>query len=122
MRPGAVIDRFRPLTWCCVVLLAVLSLLPARETILTRGVPHPLAHFVAYAGSTTIAMIGYGRRWSGTWIVGWFSLYGGILEFLQHFSPGRNPEIRDFAGSALGALSGVLAVTFLRRRFGNVRR
>jgi hypothetical protein len=41
-------------------------------------------------------------------IIGGFWVYAGILEYLQHFSPGRHPSIADFAASALGALCGGL--------------
>jgi VanZ family protein len=40
----------------------------------------------------------------------------GILEYLQHFSPGRHPSIVDFAASAFGAFFGGLATAFLVRR------
>ena len=102
----------RVLTWCCVVLLAVLSLLPAQQMVRT-GLPGRLEHFVAYAGSAAIAMAGYGARRGGTQIIGGFWVYPGILEYLQHFSPGRHPSIADFAASALGALCGGLAVAVL---------
>jgi VanZ family protein len=39
-----------------------------------------------------------------------------ILEYLQHFSPGRHPSIADFAASALGAFCGGLASALLWRR------
>jgi VanZ family protein len=48
--------------------------------------------------------------------IGGFWVYAGILEYLQHFSPGRHPAIEDFAASALGALCGGLAITLLWRR------
>ena len=52
---------------------------------------------------------GYGAsRGGGIQIIGGFWVYDGILECLQHFSPGRHPAIEDFAASALGALSGGL--------------
>jgi VanZ family protein len=106
---------FRILTWCYVILLAVLSLLPAQDMVRT-GVPGQLEHFVAYAGSATIAIAGYGR-WRGTaQIIGLFWIYAGILEYLQYFSPGRHPSIADFAASALGAFFGGLAAPLLVRR------
>jgi VanZ family protein len=46
-------------------------------------------------------------------IIGGFWVYAGILEYLQHFSPGRHPSIGDFAASALGALCGALAVALV---------
>jgi VanZ family protein len=105
----------RILTWCCVILLAVLSLLPAQDMVRT-GIPGDLEHFVAYAGSASIAIAGYGRRQGTVRVIGLFWIYAGVLEYLQHFSPGRHPSIVDFAASALGALFGGLATAFLVRR------
>ena len=114
MRASLVDTPLRVLTWCCVVLLAVLSLLPAQQMVRT-GLPGRLEHFVAYAGSAAIA-IGYGASRRGVQTIGGFWVYAGILEYLQHFSPGRYPAIEDFAASALGALCGGLAITLLWRR------
>jgi VanZ family protein len=105
---------FRILTWCCVILLAVLSLLPAQDMVRT-STPGQLEHFVAYAGSASIAIAGYGK-WGAARIIGLFWIYAGVLEYLQHFSPGRDPSITDFAASALGAFSGGLGVALLVRR------
>jgi hypothetical protein len=66
------------------------------------GLPGRLEHFVAYAGSAAIAMAGYGMSRGGKQIIGGFCVYAAILEYLQHFSPGRHPAIGDFAASALG--------------------
>jgi VanZ family protein len=106
---------FRILTWCCVLLLAVLSLLPAQDMVRT-GFPGELEHFVAYAGSVIIAVPGYHRR-GPLWIIGLFWMYAGLLEYLQHFSPGRHPSTKDFAASALGAFIGGLAAALLVRRW-----
>ena len=114
MRASLVLPTFRVLTWCCVILLAVLSLLPAQEMVRT-GLPGRVEHFVAYAGSAAVAMVGYGPSQGAVRIIGCFWVYGGILEYLQHFSPGRHPSIWDFAASALGALCGGLAVALLWR-------
>jgi VanZ family protein len=115
MRAGLLVTSLRVLTWCCVILLAVLSLLPAQQMVRT-GLPGRLEHFVAYAGSAAIAMAGYGASRGGMQIIGGFWVYAGILEYLQHFSPGRHPAIADFAASALGALCGGLAIALLWRR------
>jgi VanZ family protein len=80
------------------------------------GFPGRLEHFVAYAGSAAIAMAGYGASRGAMQIIGGFWVYAGILEYLQHFSPGRHPSIADFAASALGALCGGLASAVLWRR------
>jgi VanZ family protein len=105
----------RVLTWCCVILLPVVSLLPAQHMVRT-GFPGRLEHFVAYAGSAAIAMAGYGASRGGMQIIGGFWVYAAVLEYLQHFSPGRHPSFLDFVASALGALCGGLAVALVRRR------
>ena len=115
MRASLVDTSLRVLTWCCVTLLAVLSLLPAQQMVRT-GLPGRLEHFAAYAGSAAIAMAGYGATRGGMQIIGGFWVYAAILEYLQHFSPGRHPAIEDFAASALGALCGGLAIALLWRR------
>jgi hypothetical protein len=61
----------RVLTWCCVILLAVLSLLPAEEVVPTE-LPGRLEHFVAYAASAAVAMAGYGVSRGGMQIIGGF--------------------------------------------------
>jgi VanZ family protein len=111
-----IIASSRAGTWCCIVVLAVLSLLPAEEMVRT-GFPGGVEHFVAYAGSAAFAMAGYGRSRGSLQIVGGFWVYAAMLEYLQHFSPGRHPAIEDFALSAAGALCGGLAVTLFCRRF-----
>jgi VanZ family protein len=96
-----------------VILLALLSLLPAQNMVRT-GMPGGLEHFVAYAGSASIAVAGYGRR-VAVRIVGFFWVYAALLEYLQHFSPGRHPSIADFSASALGATFGGLAAALFAR-------
>ena len=61
MLAALVISSLRVLTWCCVILLAILSLLPAEEMVRT-GLPGRLEHFVAYAGSAAIRVGLLGRR------------------------------------------------------------
>ena len=115
MRASPVDTSLRALTWGCVILLAILSLLPDQQMVRT-GLPGRVEHFVAYAGSAAIAVAGYGATRGGMQIIGGFWVYAAVLEYLQHFSPGRHPAIGDFAASALGALCGGLGITFLRRR------
>jgi VanZ family protein len=115
MPASTVMTSFRVLTWCCVILLAVLSLLPAQEMVRT-GVPGQLEHLVAYAGSASVAMAGYWQSRGAVRIIGSFWGYAVLLEWLQRFSPGRHPAVEDFAASALGALCGGLAIALLWRR------
>ena len=53
------VNALRSLTWCCVVLLGVLSLLPAEDMVRT-GAPSQLEHFLAYAATGAVAMAAYG--------------------------------------------------------------
>ena len=79
------------------------------------GFPGPLEHIIAYAGSTATAVAGYALNRGASRIIGCFWLYAGVLEYLQNFSPGRSPELVDFAASAFGALCGGVAVLLLWR-------
>ena len=90
MRAHLLRTSLRFLSWCCVALLGFLSLLPAQDMMRT-GFPGEFEHFAAYAGSAAIAMAGYGFDRSRLLIIGLFWVYAGILEYLQHFSPGRHP-------------------------------
>ena len=66
-------------------------------------------------GDAAIATSGYGLgRYSRRIVLGLWA-YAGLLEYLQHFSPGRHPSVEDFAASALGAMCGGLAVLLLGR-------
>jgi hypothetical protein len=115
----------RILTWGCVILLAVVSLLPGQALAaalsllpaikMVRSVlPAPLEHFVVYAGVAAIAVAGYGPSRGRVRIIG--ALCAGILEYIRHFSLGRHPSIGKFTGSALGVLCGGLAMVLLWRR------
>ena len=116
MRAGLLRTSLRFLTWVCVVVLAVLSVTPSKEIAAVRtDLPGQVEHIIAYAGSTAIAMAGYGLNRSAVRVISWFWLYAGVLEYLQNFSPGRNPELVDFASSALGALCGGFAVILVWR-------
>jgi VanZ family protein len=126
MRASPVIAVLRVLTWCCVILLAVLSLLPGQwlaalsllqiMEMVRTVLPAPLEHFIAYAGVAAIAMAGYGSGRVNPRIIGGLCVYAGILEYTRDFSPGRHPAIGRFVGSALGALCGGLAVAFFWHR------
>ena len=119
MRAGLLRTSLRFMTWYCVGVLAFLSLLPAQDMVRT-GFPGEVEHFAAYAGSGAIAMAGYGLNRGAARVIGCFWLYAGILEYLQHFSPGRHPAFLDFAASAMGALFGGVAVVLLWRHRSRV--
>ena len=126
MLVGSMIKPLRVLTWCCIVFIVVLSLLPGRALAKLSLSPllemartllaAPVEHFVAYAVSAAIAVAGYGPSRVAMRIIGGFCVLGGSLEYLRLFSPGRHPTIANFVGSALGALCGGLVVVVLRYR------
>ena len=100
---------FRALTWGCVVLLAVLSLIPGDYMVRT-GAPGDLEHFVAYLGTGVIASLGYARRMGYLVPAALLCAYAGVLEIDQNFAPGRHPDFIDFAFSSAGILTGLLLV------------
>ena len=52
--------------WSCIVLIAVLSLLPAEEMVRTSLGGH-VEHMLAYAGTVFITGLAYARaRWEGS--------------------------------------------------------
>jgi len=90
--------------------------MPAEKIESVRtDLPGQVEHIIAYAGSTAVAMAGYGLNRGAARIIGGFWLYAATLEYLQNFSPGRNPALVDFAASAFGALCGGVAVVLLWR-------
>ena len=103
--------------WAAVVLLVVLSLIPKELEVRTNLVgTHE--HAIAYALTSTIVAVAYPavRR---LWIVVALFALSGILELLQNFIPGRNPEIAGAAFSSVGAATGVLLMSIVascRRR------
>jgi VanZ family protein len=116
MRAGLVRTSLRFLTWGCVVLLGVLSLMPSEEIEAVRtDLPGQIEHIIAYSGATAVAMAGYGLGGGAARIITCFWLYAATLEYLQNFSPGRNPALVDFAASAFGTLCGGVAVILLWR-------
>ena len=55
--------RLRPISWGCIILIAVLSLLPAEEMVRTNLGGH-VEHVTAYAGTTFLLCFSYpGCKW-----------------------------------------------------------
>jgi VanZ family protein len=106
-----------------VVAIGVLSLVPgrARPDIVW---PFSLEHALAYLAAAILLCVGFRRPRAnvGTFdvrlliIICALSVYGGLLELLQHFVPGRSPSLMDWSANAIGALLGA-ALTWLLPRF-----
>jgi VanZ family protein len=97
----------RFLTWVCVLVIAVLSLLPGDAMVRTEFNGR-IEHFVAYAGTMLIAGLGYGMQRGALLKMVALCAYAGGLEVLQNFSPGRHPSFLDFWASSSGVFAGGL--------------
>jgi VanZ family protein len=76
-----------------------------------------LVHFGAYAGLAFLSLLAFeGRR--GMAVALSMIFLGAGIEILQHFSPGRTPDIDDAIANTLGVLSGIALGT---ARAGSVR-
>ena len=125
MRASLVNTSLRTLTWCCVILLAVLSLLPgqALEALwllplprFVRAVlPGTLEHFVAYAGVAAITMMAYGSSRGGVRIISMLCTYAGIWSTCGTF---RQAGIHR-SGSLLARRSGRCAAGLSLPCFGD---
>jgi VanZ family protein len=105
----------------CIVLLAVLSLLPGNMIIRT-GLNTRLEHVIAYLGTTIVVFVAYRSRLGLGKLTTALIAYAGILEVAQNFSPGRHPSMLDFAASSLGVMAGTALFQLfsyqLSHRFG----
>jgi VanZ family protein len=105
--------------WVTVLALIPLSLLPTGLLMRTEIGEH-LEHVLAYGGATfVVAMARSERGILSSCLL--LIAYAGGLEFLQRFSPGPTPSLRDFMFSAGGVVL-VSAVVALLRRLPQGRR
>ena len=100
----------------CLVLIVFLSLIPGNWQVRT-GAPGPLEHFVAYLITALVIQVAFRPR--PVALVAALAILGGSMEILQHFSPGRDPQIIGFLASALGGAAGTyIAFAVCRRWIG----
>jgi VanZ family protein len=105
---------FQIAAWACVILLAVLSLLPGDEMVRT-GVNGQMEHVVAYLGTSLVLARAYHTRLRLPTLAVLLTAYAGLLEIGQFWSPGRHPSIYDLAAGAAGAVSGSMMFAAFRR-------
>jgi VanZ family protein len=98
---------FRLAAWACLVLLAVLSWLPAEEMIRT-GINGQIEHVMAYLGTMLLVGAAYGLRLGLFRLAAMLVAYAGVLELGQSFSPGRHSSAFDFAASSCGVIAGAV--------------
>src|SRR4051812_2941238 len=106
MRSG-LSKELRVAAWTCVVLLAVLSWLPADDMVRT-GVDTRIEHVVAYLRTMLFVGAAYALRVGVLRLTASLTGYAGILEWGQNFSPGRDSSVLDFAASSFGVIIGAI--------------
>ncbi len=97
---------FRAAAWFCLGVIVVLSLVPGSERPQT-GYPGKIEHMIAYAGAGLFAALGYERSRSRRTYWALAAALSFLLEYLQHFSPGRSPNILDAVASSFGLTAGM---------------
>jgi VanZ family protein len=101
--------------WSCLVVLGLLSLLPAAYVTRTGYGAH-LEHFVAYLGTAGMFCLAYRSRRQAVMIAMGLAAAAALFELAQYVSPGRTPALGTWAVSTTGALaSGVIGLLIARR-------
>jgi VanZ family protein len=101
----------------CVVVIIVLSLLPADERPHT-GSPGQLEHVVAYFGTAVFLALGFRKIRGRAAMISLLVGLAAVLEVIQSGIPGRHSQFVDWIASSLGAGFGVLAVVLIDRLIG----
>lgn len=98
-----------------LVLLAAASLVPADRFPQRTDLPGTVEHFLAYTAVSAVAAFASRCR-VRLWLLAFTIIgYAAVLEFAQHWSSGRSPNIIDFAGSSAGAAVGIALCGILVR-------
>ena len=99
------------------LLIIILSLVPVTLRPHT-GAGGSIEHWIAY----TLVALAFGlglQRLRLRLLVGVaLSVGSGVLELLQNFVPGRNPEVIGFVASSLGVWAGLGFAALLMAKFG----
>jgi VanZ family protein len=119
--PRALLLVGRAAAWSCIVVIAVLSLLPGEEMVRTDLGGHA-EHILAYSTAALIMALAYSGI-APYRIFGMLMACAACLEYLRRFSPGRHSRLIDFAFSALGVGVGAAILVVGRKllRVGNER-
>ena len=105
--PSRLASIARPLAWACVVVIAVLSLVPGDARPHT-GLPGRGEHFIAYVGTGFLFALGYSELRLRMLALIRLAIASGAFEVLQNFVPGRSPSPFDSLASTCGAAFGLL--------------
>ena len=97
-----------------IVGITVLSLMPPISKI-NLNEKDKIGHFVAYTVLTINGLMIQKYQSKKMWLLFAFILYGGLMEFLQGFVPGREVSTWDLVANTSGVLIGLLFDKVLRR-------
>lgn len=93
----------------CVVVTG--SLAPGDSSLMRmvgeRHINDKVEHFTAYALLAVLPVVGLRRRTIALLGAGSMALTGLILELLQHFVPGRTPDVLDELANISGVVCGM---------------
>ena len=90
-----------------VTVIVLLSVIPGNLQIRT-GAPKTVEHLIAYTFSGIVLVRAHGGYRRAPFFIAFLVILAGSLELLQHWIPGRTPDIRDWVASSLGSLVGVV--------------
>ncbi len=98
--------RISAIAWAAAI--GVVSLLPA-ERALVSGLWDKLEHAAAFAVLAVFIRLAW-RRIHSLAIFFMVTIYGGLIELAQFFSPGRFPDPWDGLANAVGGLCALMIV------------
>jgi VanZ family protein len=100
-----------------LAIILALSLVRGEFRPHTVFLPSALEHVAAYVVAAFLLCLAYAYRVSPVWLVLLLTAYGGLLELIQLWVPGRHGRLSDIVADFAGALIGAMlasAVTRLR--------
>ena len=104
----------RATSYAATAMIAVLALLPGRLNVDVTGTAE-VKHATAYAGTAFLLVVAH-QRWVAPTL--FLFIYAAVLEYAQHWSPGRHPLVAHFLASSMGAVVGAgIAWTVLSTRW-----
>jgi VanZ family protein len=105
---------FRVPAWALLLLLFVLSVVPAADRPVT-GVNHNLEHFLAFVSVGVLFALGYHNHLSRL-LIGGFS-FAALIELLQILLPSRHARLEDFMVDFTAIALGLCTTHLARRLF-----
>jgi len=98
--------------WLLGLAIIVLSMVPT-ELLPKTGIRLNFEHFGVFAAAGFVFGLAYARRYGLIAIC--LVIFGGAIETIQLFVPGRQGRLSDFAADALGVLYGAVAARTIAR-------